>query len=315
MDIIGHKHTIDYFDRIIESGNLTHAYLFVGPEHVGKTTVIEYVMRRIIGENAPKNLELHPDVIFVQAEEGKKDISIDQVRTLRGRVSQKPVASPYTLVYIEAVEHLTTAAVNALLKTLEEPTGHTIFFLTTHTQGNVIDTILSRCQKIMLQTVPTADIAQALESQKVKHAQTIARIAHGCPGIALMLSENAEAYADYVASARMFCTMLNAGFATQSTYVEELFPKKKTYTEHQQKAYEYIVQWLEIVHDLLLIKTNFSDRITYEPLKKELEEVSNRYEIQALNNHYQTILEARELLKQGTNPRLVLEQTLLELKV
>ncbi len=197
MNIIGHKHIIKYFDRVLLNNSLTHAYLFSGPQGVGKTTLAEYVMRSILGNSARDNLLAHPDVIRVELEDEKKDISIDQIKSLRSRILQKPVASPYTLVHIDEVEKLSTEAVNALLKTLEEPSSQAVFFLTTHAQSGVIDTILSRCQLITVSPVPTDEIEATLNENKIKDAYTIASISRGRPGHALYLAEDKKAYAEY----------------------------------------------------------------------------------------------------------------------
>lgn len=310
MNIIGHNHVVEYFDRVLKNNALTHAYLFSGPAGVGKAALAEYVMRKVLGDTARDTLLAHPDVMVIGVEEEKKDISIDQIKNLRSRISQKPVASPYTVVLITEVEKMSTAAVNALLKTLEEPKSNALFFLTTHAKSGVIDTILSRCQLISVSAVPTPDIEAALAAQGIKDSYTIASIARGRPGHALELAEDKELYAEHLDSAKDFCKLLLKGFSTQSKYINDALPKG--HTPQIQFAQQRVKQWLEVLYDILLIKTGFSDRITYEPLRKDLEKVAESRSHSELVNHYKQLTHAQTLLGQGVNAKLLLEHTLLE---
>lgn len=147
----------EYLQRVHERQKLSHAYLFAGPEGVGKlSTAFDFAC--LINEIKSKDLVRqggHPDVVIVRPEieeknkkKRKKDISIEQIKNAMERVSFYPYQSRFKLVIIAEAERLTSAAANSLLKFLEEPQQDTIICLTAHNEDQVIPTIRSRCQPL-----------------------------------------------------------------------------------------------------------------------------------------------------------------------
>ncbi len=107
----------------------------------------------------------HPDIIHIEVPEGKKDISIDQIRQMETKVQVKPNEADWRMVMISQAGQMTTQAQNALLKVLEEPPFHTFFVLTAQSTRGLLSTILSRCRKIPFQSLGTKELAALLESQ------------------------------------------------------------------------------------------------------------------------------------------------------
>ncbi len=147
----------------MSAGKLHHAQLFVGPEHVGKTHLAlllsvflqgaedQVVLKKQIMEGA------NPDTILYL--DGGEGLSIEEVRSIVERAGQSH-AYPYLIFVIENLGRMKIEAANALLKTLEEPSEGTLFFLTANNEEDVLPTIKSRCQVTYFQTVPETELKQ-----------------------------------------------------------------------------------------------------------------------------------------------------------
>ena len=114
----------------------------------------------IIGQNIDFK-ENHPDIKKIEVEEGKKNISIDQIREVIEDIFIKPVISDKKIVYIEEAHLMTIEAQNSILKTLEEPPAYAVFILSVTSRKNVLETISSRCSWIDLKPTPRSDFSSA----------------------------------------------------------------------------------------------------------------------------------------------------------
>ena len=168
-DIIGHENILDFFEKVIQNDNLSHAYCFVGPNHVGKRAVAQQLAAQVLGLESSK-LRISPDFSVVEqsinekTEKLRKDISIDQVRVLIKHLQQSSfVKDGYKVAVIDQVDLLSLGAANALLKTLEEPRKKTLLFLVTASDEKLLPTIKSRCQVINFLPVSEVKIKDLLE--------------------------------------------------------------------------------------------------------------------------------------------------------
>lgn len=151
------------FSLLLAQGKFPHAVMLAGPRDIGKLQLARALAYRLLCEMPLDNLacgqcracllnkaETHPDLLFLSPEEGSKSIKVDQVRDLTQFLSKTAQQGGYKLVIVEPVEAMNANASNALLKSLEEPSGQTILLLVCHNPSMVLPTIRSRCQMRLL---------------------------------------------------------------------------------------------------------------------------------------------------------------------
>ncbi|WP_035602459.1 DNA polymerase III subunit gamma/tau [Haloferula sp. BvORR071] len=171
-DVLGQDHVVRTLQNAIAQKRLAHAYLFVGPRGTGKTTTARILAKALNCTNGPKaDFDPDEDVCVEIAEgrsldvleiDGASNNSVDDVRNIRESVRFAPARGQFKIYYIDEVHMLSTAAFNALLKTLEEPPEHVKFIFATTEAHKVLPTILSRCQRFDLRPIPTEIIAKHL---------------------------------------------------------------------------------------------------------------------------------------------------------
>jgi DNA polymerase-3 subunit gamma/tau len=172
-DLVGQTHVSRTLKNAVAQNRLAHAYLFVGPRGVGKTSTARILAKAL---NCEKGPTVTPDGTCDNCKEiaagnsldvleidGASNNGVEQVRELRENVRYAPSKSRYKIYIIDEVHMLTTAAFNALLKTLEEPPPHVKFIFATTEPQKVLPTIVSRCQRFDLHRIPAKLIADHLQ--------------------------------------------------------------------------------------------------------------------------------------------------------
>ncbi len=182
-DLVGQTHVSRTLKNAVAQNRLAHAYLFVGPRGVGKTSTARILAKSLNCVNGPtvtpcgvcdNCLEIAAgnslDVIEI---DGASNNSVEDVRQLRENVRYAPAKGRYKIYLIDEVHMLSSAAFNALLKTLEEPPEHVKFIFATTEPQKVLPTILSRCQRFDLHRIPANLIAQHLQFIATKEKITL----------------------------------------------------------------------------------------------------------------------------------------------
>jgi DNA polymerase-3 subunit delta' len=158
------------------AGRLGHGWLFGGPRGIGKVNLAWVFADRVLNQRSGSPMpdtalaetvlaayaepasvaELHPDLHRIAPEEGKRSIAVEQIRDMIADLALTPLAGRHKVVVIEQADRMTREAANALLKSLEEPSGNTYLLLLAERPGRLPATIRSRCQQLMLR-LPDAD--------------------------------------------------------------------------------------------------------------------------------------------------------------
>ena len=196
-DVVGQEHVTRTLANAIQSGRIAHAYLFTGPRGTGKTTLARIFAKCLNATGGPRVDFPDDDARTIEITEGRaldvleidgaSNNGVDQVRELRDTCRFAPASSKFKIYIIDEVHMLSTAAFNALLKTLEEPPAHVKFLFATTDPEKVLATILSRCQRFDLRRIPVPLIVSHLDSIARKEgvkidATALHAIARGADG-------------------------------------------------------------------------------------------------------------------------------------
>jgi len=179
--VMGQDRAVSLLQRGLERSSTAHAYLFIGPPHVGKMTLALNLAQALncpaadppCGE-CPSCLKItaanHADVQIIgishngnsAAVKTLTEIGIDRIREIQHAASLPPFEGNYKLFIIDGAEHLSLEAANCLLKTLEEPVGKVVFILLTTNEDLLPTTVISRCQRVELPPIAPSHVEQAL---------------------------------------------------------------------------------------------------------------------------------------------------------
>lgn len=210
-DLIGHTKQWQEFVDSFNTGKLHHAWLLVGERGIGKATFAYKATKFLMNngdiktphsstykdiEKKVENLS-HPDLYILDTEsntdsKASSEIKVDVVRALQNFIMLTPALSKYKVVIIDDINIVNLNAANALLKFLEEPTSHTIFFIVCHTQGTVLPTIRSRCRTLKFNHLTFEDFKQTYLSYcpdaDINNAQELFDISCGSLSYAQMFN-------------------------------------------------------------------------------------------------------------------------------
>jgi len=207
MSLVGHDEAWREWRGALGSERIHHAWLLAGPRGVGKGTFARAAARALVAETGLPQPEegMHPDILVLEPlpdnddeakkrDEGKpykrkRNISVDQIRGMQGRLVTRPTLGARRAIIIDPSDDMEKGAVNALLKSLEEPPVGTFFLLVAHRPGQLLATVRSRCR--VMRFTPLDDAAidailrrEAPEADEATRAAAIAA-AEGSPGTAL----------------------------------------------------------------------------------------------------------------------------------
>jgi DNA polymerase-3 subunit delta' len=342
--IIGHQKIISFLNKSIGNRKLAHAYLFFGPEQIGKRLVALEFAKSLQCQNNKARIgslsfcgqctsclaiekEAHPDVLFIRPEvveeknkKREKDISIVQVRSVQHQLSLSPYFGPYKIVIIDTAEKIQRDAANALLKTLEEPPKKSIIILISQSSKVLLPTIISRCLLIKFSLVSQKEIYRSLASElKRKYSEVEIRKALrqslGRPGLVLTQLEEPKDAQGYKVVLGNLNKILKDNLAARFKYAELM-------AKDMKKAQGVLGQWEIIFRDLLLYKTGCSDLSNAVDfgIKKESAENSiifvadKIWDISGIKKIIRKISETKKIISNPSfNARLALEVLMLNL--
>jgi DNA polymerase-3 subunit delta' len=200
-DIVGHQRQLETLRVGLMNGRLHHAYLFWGPEGIGKrTTAMAFAMALHCEDGPPSDScgqcrscvsiagGSHPDVHRVELKSQKKEISVEQVRQLQHHLSLRSLSGKGKVVIVDPAHLLNYHAQNSLLKTLEEPSEGSTIVLISKSRGGLLPTILSRCFQLAFVAPSSELVAELLVRKKglsADQARLLAAVSMGSPGEAL----------------------------------------------------------------------------------------------------------------------------------
>jgi DNA polymerase-3 subunit delta' len=164
LSLIGFDKIKTDFLSLFKQNKLHHAILLSGKEGVGKASfALEFALEIIGSKN--KN---HPDLLLIEKEEGKRDISIDQIRKIAPFLNQTSAISKNRFIIVDAADNFNKSSANAILKVLEEPSKNCFLILISHSLSKLLPTIKSRCQIVKINDLSFEEFKTALENSRPK---------------------------------------------------------------------------------------------------------------------------------------------------
>jgi DNA polymerase-3 subunit delta' len=334
-EIRGQQRAVVFLRGIISNERVASAYLFTGIQGIGKkTTAVAFAlllncMDPVAGEactaceSCRKILDgNHPDLFMIEPDQEKKVIRIDQVREIERHLAFLPAFGRYRIIIIDPAENMTDEAANAFLKTLEEPPPRTIFILNVRETGELLPTIVSRCQKVPFRPLPTEVIVDWLANEGNVHrerAHIAARLSEGSLGMAIRLA-NDELFAERTQWLTMLRSVVSGSLDTLLDLAQECSGVDKRAAAVKEPKESRIALmfgiWKSWYRDLLLIKLGGSwDIVFNSDFGIHLKEASGLYSIDALIRSLAVISRAERDLMNNKNLLFLIERSLIGLKV
>lgn len=315
--ILGHERQKDILRRALATGRLAHAYLFEGPEGIGKRLTALALVRAIFCRegngcgDCPACRKVdhnnHPDLHLVEPDGNA--IKIDQVRELQRQLAYSPLEAPRKICLIDGAERLNPAAGNALLKTLEEPAGHTLLILLTPRPDAVLPTIRSRCQRLpfsrLAREVVHKVLFDLLEGNEIE-AHILAALSEG--SFKKALGKDRELFLEPRKTLLKNITALSPGS------VGPLLSLSAELAEEKERLPEILDIVQAFYRDLLLYSHGSSeeDLVNLDLLDK-VRRVAAREDLDSLLSKLEAIGACRRQLERNVNRQLALDVLLLRL--
>jgi len=327
--VVGQTRAVFLLQHSLERGVLAHAYLFVGPPHVGKMKLALNLAQALNCEAAEPpcgecdscqkiDLVKHADVQIIgltyngNSAEAKlrAEISIDQIRDVQHSANLPPFEGKYKVFIIDGAELMSSEAANCLLKTLEEPIDRVIFILLTTNEQLLPATVVSRCQRVELPPLAASEVEDVLNQRGIEpqKAKLVARLCHGCPGWALSAAMDGDLLQQRAERIDRLLDIINADYEERFAYAGQLATE---FSQSRGAVQEILNLWVDWWHDLLLVKVGCGDIITNVDLEDRLIDSARGYGLAQIRAVINGIQAAGEQLGQNANPRLVLEVLML----
>jgi len=336
-DIIGHEWAIDFLRRSIGGGRAAHAYLLSGPVGVGKSLLALRMAQALNCENGGSGPCLvcrtckriahgnHPDVrvagmasqtLGLKPDEAarQKDLKIDTVRDWLADINLRPYEGRRRVFILHDAERLTEAASNAMLKTLEEPPAYATLLLVAHTAGELLPTIVSRCQPIKLRPAPRHAIAAALRERynlAEGDAELLAAWSGGRVGWAIRMIEAPEELEVRQAQLDALVEMQSQPRVAGFRWAEE---RAKQYRGGEQAAvFAALDLWQSWWRDVLLAAAGCADQMVHIDRRDEIARAAKQYRLSDIHAFVARLNDTARQLRENVNPQLALENALLHL--
>jgi len=326
---VGQYRIINFLKDSIARSSLAHAYLLVGPPHIGKMTLaLDLASALNCGEDAPPcgscracqriQQGKYPDVIVIDKYAGRElkdrrkatEIGIDTVRELLQRGSNLPPYEGNFKVYIiDDADLMSAEAANCLLKTLEEPPQHVIILLLASRENALLPTVVSRCQRFELKPVAVAEIESQLQkydSVNPDKIKLLSRLSGGCLGWAISALNDDSYLQNRDLRLGEFASFLTRSWSDRLSYIQQVPPDRNN-------VEEMIKLWLSWCRDVMLLKYNCEDAVTNLDKVNDIKSWANTLTILEIKEFIDSLNRMLLNLSYNANLHLLFEVIMLDM--
>jgi len=240
-EIVGHQRILGFLSDVVKSGQVAHAYLFIGIPKIGKETIANWFAKQLVNDSK----QASRSTISRCPESGLK---IADVRSLRHELSLSNAFGGRRVVIMGDVSQMTEEAQNAFLKLLEEPQTEVVFLLLASSLRDILPTIVSRTQVVRFPVVPKGEIQTFLSTSQVSasRAEELARLSRGRPGWAISQLGKGEELSDFEKAASSFLETFSQSIPARFKYVRDLT---------QLDSELPLESWEGVLRDILLLQS------------------------------------------------------------
>jgi DNA polymerase-3 subunit delta' len=317
--VIGHEWATDLLGRAVRSGKPGHAYLFLGPQGVGKRTLASAFARALACERR-EGLPCgecracqraaqgrYPDIQVISA--ARNTLQIEQVRAIQADAAIAPLEGAYRVFIVREIERATAPAANALLKTLEEPPARVVLLLTAARRDQVLPTVLSRCQVFPLRPLPEEQVRSALQERwgaAADRAELLARLSGGRLGWAVSALGDEALWQE-----RSRCLDDLLLLSTQDAY------DRLRYAEALSRGDDgfepALGHWATWWRDVLLVQSGLAAQVLNTDRRAQLHQQAELFRPAQVEAALADLVRTARRVRANVNPRLALDVLLLRL--
>jgi DNA polymerase-3 subunit delta' len=321
--VIGQDKILSLLDYGLKTDAIAHAYLLVGPGHVGKGTLAINLAQALNCEDPEPPCGQchscqriwegkHSDVTTTGLD-SRTEIGIDDIRGLQRLANLPPYEGKCKVFIIDGAESLSTEAANALLKILEEPPPRVVWLLLAAEEERLLPTITSRCQRLELKPVSSERVHEVLVSSynvDGDKAKLLTQLCHGRLGWALSALADSDVLEQRSQRIEGLASLLTAGTGQRFAYAQELASQ---FSQDRKAGAEIVEIWVDWWRDLMLIKGGCQGAITNVDFDKVLKEQASGLSLSDIKESLANLGLLQEAISKNVNPRLALEWLMLNL--
>lgn len=320
-DMLGHEWAVDLLQSQIRTDNFRHAYLFVGPEGVGRRTLALRFAQALNCTDAPTKGEFcgecrvctqiasmrFADLDVVAPEPPSKGIKVEQIRLLQKRLALSAYEARYRVALLFNFEETTISGMNALLKTLEEPAGNVVLIVIAESAERLLPTIVSRCEVLRLRPSTLESLSKCLETRfnlPEEQAQLVAHLSAGRPGDALNLFKDPERQ-------ELRTTCLDDHWRMLSSNRVERFAYAEIVARDKEDLSRILSLWISLWRDVGLRTVGNNSHLVNLDYLEQIDKLAERVGTERSFQILTSLVRTKDLLARNVNPRLAIENVML----
>ncbi len=332
--VIGHEKAVALLTRSLEKGITSHAYLIVGPQHVGKMTLAVNLAQALNCEKTGAERPCqecepcrrirdgkHSDIQIVQMQamgEGetaaKTRIGVEQVDQILHSVNLPPFEGKRKVFIFDGFEHTSIGASNRMLKTLEEPVSTAVFTLLTSDESRVPATIASRCQRIELFPLPLRQVEDALVGRwhvDPEKARLLARLSGGCLGLAVTMAQDEAPLRQRNEWLDEWFEMFDSDLDARFIFAARISDK---FSQNRQPLLERLTLLRDLVRDVLLVRAGNAEAITNVARIDAISRLASAHNLGSSRRLVPAAPPTTDRLNRNVNPQLAIEVLMLNMR-